>query len=213
MRNFCFIVLGTLLAGSAHAAMPVFVANCPGNINVDSGRTGVIYINGVKGTVKKFNDNYFEAKAGTTAISITANGNKAPDISYTGKGGANGICKVSGFEAPKATPVAKVSSSERAGQGQFDASGKIPCAQFKGQPMGQCPYKVSRGSNGSATVVITRPDGRTHAIFFENGKAISADLSQADGNMNFRSSKQGDLFMIQAGNERYEIPEAVVFGG
>jgi hypothetical protein len=31
--------------------------------------------------------------------------------------------------------------------------------------------------------------------------------------MTFRSTKEADLFNIQAGRERYEIPEAAVFGG
>jgi hypothetical protein len=72
---------------------------------------------------------------------------------------------------------------------------------------------VARDPGGTATVVVTRPDGRTRTIFFDKGKAIGADLSQADGNMNFRSSKRGDLYLIEAGNERYEIVEAFVFGG
>jgi hypothetical protein len=57
------------------------------------------------------------------------------------------------------------------------------------------------------------PDGRKRMIMFQKGKAVGADLSQADGNMKFSASKQADLFMIQAGNERYEIPEAVISGG
>jgi hypothetical protein len=212
MKRFVFAACATLVAGAASASLPVFVANCPGDINVDAGRTGVVYINGNKATVKKFNANFFEAKSGKTVISITANGDAKPDISYS-KGRANGMCEVSGFEAAKAAAPAGKSASEKAGQGQFDASGQIPCAQHKGQPMGQCQYKVARGSDGSAAVIVTRPDGRTRAIFFDNGKATSADLSQADGNMTFRAKKQADLFMIQAGDERYEIPEAVVFGG
>lgn len=214
MKRFVFAALASLIAGTAGAALPVFVANCPGDINVDAGRTGVVYINGKRASVRKFNENYYEAKSRPVTISISANPGKAPDISYTGKGRANGICEVTGYEPPKAAAAsAGPSSSERAGQGQFDASGQIPCAQHKGQPMGQCQYKVARGSNGSATVVVTRPDGRTRAIFFENGKAVSADLSQADGNMTFRARKSSDLFMIQAGDERYEIPEAVITGG
>jgi len=31
--------------------------------------------------------------------------------------------------------------------------------------------------------------------------------------MNFRVKKQADLYMIDAGDEHYEFPEAVVFGG
>jgi hypothetical protein len=79
--------------------------------------------------------------------------------------------------------------------------------------VGRCRFGVARDGGGSATVVVTRPDGRTRAIFFENRKAIGADLSQADGNMDFRAEKEGDLHHIRAGDERYEIPDAAIFGG
>ena len=64
-----------------------------------------------------------------------------------------------------------------------------------------------------ATVVIKWPDDRTRAIFFRMGKPIGADTSQADGHPEFRPYKGGDLHMILIGNERYEIPDAVVLGG
>jgi hypothetical protein len=106
-----------------------------------------------------------------------------------------------------------VEASARAGEGKFNATGKIPCAQAKGQPMGQCDFGVARAGGGTAAVSITRRDGRKRLIYFNAGKAVGADLSQADGNMDFKVSKEADLFMIRAGNERYEIPEAVIFGG
>jgi hypothetical protein len=101
----------------------------------------------------------------------------------------------------------------RAGQGDFDSRAQVSCAQRRGQPMGQCQAGVARGYSGDATVVITRPDGRTRAIFFENGNAISADSSQADGYGEFRARKESDLYIISVGEERYEFPEAFVFGG
>jgi hypothetical protein len=104
-------------------------------------------------------------------------------------------------------------AARRAGEGSFDATGQVPCAQAKGQPMGQCAFGVARTGGGTATVMVTRPDGRKRAIFFDKGRAVSADLSQADGNMTFRATKEADLFKIQAGDERYEIPEAVITGG
>lgn len=106
-------------------------------------------------------------------------------------------------------------ATERAAQGQFDANGRLPCAQAKSQPMMQCEFGVARagGGTGTATVVITLPDGRKRFIFFNRFKATSADLSQADGNMKFRASRHGDLYKVDAGNERYEIVEAVITGG
>lgn len=109
-------------------------------------------------------------------------------------------------------PVA-LNNATRAGNGDFDATGKIPCAQYAGQPMAQCDFGVSREGNGNATVVITKPDGVTRAIFFINGEANSADTSQADGYGEFQAQREGDLNLIRVGEERYEIPDAVVFGG
>jgi hypothetical protein len=104
-------------------------------------------------------------------------------------------------------------AARRAGEGSFDATGQIPCAQAKGQPMGQCNFGVARAGGGTAAVVVTRPDGRKRTIFFTSGKAVSADTSQADGYGEFRASKESDLFTIRVGDERYEIPEAVITGG
>jgi hypothetical protein len=107
----------------------------------------------------------------------------------------------------------RLSHSERAGLGQFDASGNIPCAEGKGTTMGQCRFEVARDPGGNASLKVHLPSGKSRFINFEKGKATSADLSQADGDMTFKASKQGDLFKIRAGHDRYEIPEAAVFGG
>jgi len=122
------------------------------------------------------------------------------------------------FLKPAVSPDGSVAtgpddSALRAGQGKFDATGKIPCAQDVGQPMGQCEFGVARAGGGYATVVIKKPDGRTRAIYFRMAKPMGADTSQADGYPEFRSTKENDLHLIRIGNERYEIPDAVVLGG
>jgi hypothetical protein len=77
------------------------------------------------------------------------------------------------FLKPAVTPNGSASmgpddSALRAGQGDFDATGPIPCAQFSGHPMGQCDFNVARAGGGYATVVVTRTDGTKRAIFFRN---------------------------------------------
>jgi hypothetical protein len=79
-------------------------------------------------------------------------------------------------------------------------------------PTGSCAFGVTREGNGSGIVTVTKSDGRTRAIFFENGTATGYDMSQADPG-EFRAEKQADLNIIYIGEERYEIPDAVIFGG
>ena len=103
-------------------------------------------------------------------------------------------------------------SSLRAGRGDFDATGKLPCAQHAGQPMTQCEFGVARAGGGYATVVISKPDGLKRAIFYRMGIAIGADTSEADPG-EFSAARENDLYFIRVGHERYEIPDAVVLGG
>ncbi len=121
------------------------------------------------------------------------------------------------FLKPAVSPDGSVAtgpedSALRAGQGKFDATGNIPCAQYPGQPMGQSEFGVARAGGGYATVVVKKSDGRTRAIFFRMGKPIGADTSEADPG-DFSATREGDLNIIRIGNERYEIPDAVVLGG
>ncbi|GLO12285.1 hypothetical protein PPUJ20028_08660 [Pseudomonas putida] len=44
--------------------------------------------------MKKFNENYFEAKGGGVTISLSINPGGSPSVSYTRKNRANGICQV-----------------------------------------------------------------------------------------------------------------------
>ncbi|MGB8700867.1 MAG: hypothetical protein WCD18_15745 [Thermosynechococcaceae cyanobacterium] len=94
----------------------------------------------------------------------------------------------------------------------YNATGNIPCSMGGGQPTTSCRFGVVRKGNGNGTVTVKKPDGRTRTIFFENGKATGYDQSQADPG-EFSANKQSDLNIIHIGQERYEIPDAVIFGG
>ena len=103
-------------------------------------------------------------------------------------------------------------SALRAGQGRFDAFGTIPCSQALDQPMMQCEFGVARAGGGYATVVIKTPASRSRTIYFRMGKAIGANTGRAERDSSFRASREKDQHIIRIGNERYEIPEAVVLG-
>ena len=146
---------------------------------------------------------------------LRADGRVWCDVQQLG-GGPRGYVSAD-FLKPAVSPDGSVAtgsdtSALRAGQGKFDATGKIPCAQSVGQPMMQCEFGVARAGGGYATVVIKKPDGRTRAIFFRMGKPIGADTSEADPGK-FSARREGDLNFIRIGNERYEIPDAVILGG
>jgi hypothetical protein len=94
----------------------------------------------------------------------------------------------------------------------FHATGDIPCSMGAGQPAGSCPFGVKREGNGNGMVTVTKPDGRTRTIFFDNGAATGYDESQADPG-EFSAERQSDVSIIYIGDERYEIFDAVIFGG
>ncbi|WP_018183549.1 hypothetical protein [Kaistia granuli] len=88
-------LLGAIaLAGQARANIPLVNATCPTNIDVHADEGGPIYINGKEAKLRKFNDNYYEAKGGGVTISLSINPDGSPAVSYTGKHGANGICTI-----------------------------------------------------------------------------------------------------------------------
>lgn len=132
-------------------------------------------------------------------------------------GGARGYVSAK-FLKPAVSPDGSAATGEddsslRAGQGQFDATGTVPCAFSKGDAMQECPFGVARSGGGYATMVITKPNGMKRAIFFRMGQAMGADTSQAEGYPDFRSSKESDWNLIHVGDEFYKIPDAVIIGG
>lgn len=104
-------------------------------------------------------------------------------------------------------------SAERAGQGEFDATGKVPCALNVAQPMNQCDFGVARAGSGYATIVIKRPNLHDRIIFFTMGQYIFVSSSEASPVGEVSHEIKGDLHYIKVDDERYEIPDAVIFGG
>ena len=82
-------------------------------------------------------------------------------------GGARGYVS-SKFLKPAVSPDGSAKTGEddsafRAGQGQFDATGTVPCTFSKGDTMKECTFGVARAGGGYATVVITKPEGMKRA--------------------------------------------------
>lgn len=125
-----------------------------------------------------------------------------------------GALLVVGCVAPesKSTSTSSVKHDAKVAGTSYHATANVPCSMGGGAPTGSCPAGVKRQGGGAAEVTITKPDGRTRVIFFQNGRAITANTSEADPGK-FSASRQADLNIIKIGQERYEIPDAFVSGG
>ena len=94
MKRVLSIIALVSLAGVANAEIPMVNATCPGNLEVHADEGGPLFINGKEAKLKKINDNYFEAKGSGVTVSLSISPDGTPSMSYTGKGGANGICEI-----------------------------------------------------------------------------------------------------------------------
>jgi hypothetical protein len=90
----------------------------------------------------------------------------------------------------------------------YSATGEIGCSGVVGRPAGRCAFGVIRGSGGTAAVWIAIGGGAERHIRFDAGVPVFSD-----GSSNLTYERQGDMNLVRVGDERYEIPDAVLFGG
>ena len=90
----------------------------------------------------------------------------------------------------------------------FHATGQLPCARYEGQPMSQCDFGVVRRSNGDADLTIFWPGDGSRVIVFEDGAPVSSDADEE-----LTANQEAGLHMVRIGTERFEIVEAIIFGG
>jgi hypothetical protein len=97
----------------------------------------------------------------------------------------------------------------------YNATGQIRCAGYKGAAAGMCEAGVVRDAETGPYIDVTLPDGVKRTIFFnKDGSFLSFSTAQADGTaaMPITSSREGDLTIATLGSERYEIPDVFVQG-
>jgi superfamily II DNA or RNA helicase len=79
---------------------------------------------------------------------------------------------------------------------------------LRGQPSRECRFGVERRGDGAAVVEVLGSNGVTRRISFEGGVPARSDAAEE-----LRFEKFGALFLIRIGDERFEVPEAVLTGG
>ncbi|HHA2574992.1 TPA: DUF3011 domain-containing protein [Stenotrophomonas maltophilia] len=153
-------LLSAAFVAPAMAAVPFFNASCPGGIDVHADDCGPVYVQGREATLKRFNDRYFEARDANSGItlSISRSDDGTPQISYTGRGGANGICQVSSSGAP--APAANSVRPRDAAAGDAALPREVTCESTDQQ-------QVSCDLNTRGNVEIVRQLSRTRC---EEGK-------------------------------------------
>ncbi|MEZ5670520.1 MAG: hypothetical protein R3F55_24415 [Alphaproteobacteria bacterium] len=118
----------------------------------------------------------------------------------------------SGAPQQGSAPAATAETDALVAGTNYHATGDIECTIGADAATGMCPFGVIREGNGSGSVIVTKPDGRTRAIFFADGAATGYDVSEADPG-EFSATRDGDDTIVFIGAERYVVPDAVIFGG
>ena len=214
MKRLSIAIAASLLAGTASAGVPLFAAKCGADLNVDTNTQGQVYMNGKVAKVIKRPDGQISANSHGMWVDITPQGQQPPRVTYTGKDKSVGDCEILSFKAPGSSgkPVDSHSHDAKVPGTNYHATTEIPCSMGGGAPTTSCFAGVERQGGGSGMVTVTKPDGRTRTIFFEKGRATGYDQSQADSGK-FSASRKGDITTVHIGQERYEIFDAMLFGG
>ena len=91
----------------------------------------------------------------------------------------------------------------------YHAMAKVPCALPFQPDVKSCDAGVvRRGNDGTATVDVIGPTGVQRRILFVSGKPAASD-----GVGSTSASRKGDVTTVEVGSERYEVPDAFLYGG
>lgn len=91
----------------------------------------------------------------------------------------------------------------------YNATGNISCAIGRDGADSSCSFGVVREGSGSGFVEVTHPNGSKVSIYFQNGEAVGAE----GGDGAFSASRQGDQTVVFIGENRYVVPDAIIYGG
>ncbi|HEY5804393.1 MAG TPA: hypothetical protein VIT90_11930 [Lysobacter sp.] len=185
------VLVASLIAFNAQAKLPLLNATCPGKLDVHVDQGGPVYVNGKEAKLKVVNENYYEARDAVTAttISISINPDGSPDVSYTGKGRANGICTIasSTVAEPAAAPAA-VAAPAAAKRETHPASEKACLAAVSrkvGVAAGKLSVIESLGAEAGISVSVKVPgaDAPWACMTDQKGKVWNVSYSGSEGKL------------------------------
>ena len=95
--------------------------------------------------------------------------------------------------------------------GDFAASGTVGCAQEVGEALGVCTAEVSRAAEAAA-VVVTFGNGFSRILSFSDGAFLRGNTTMSGTGKDTEWTLSDGLLEIRVDDQRFEIPEALVFG-
>ncbi|TCO68288.1 SH3 domain-containing protein [Rhodovulum euryhalinum] len=98
----------------------------------------------------------------------------------------------------------------------YHATGTIACVRGADAALQDCAFGVVRESPGSGngSVTVEWPEGGARVIYFEAGTPVSFDQSQADQGLEMTVTRtENGINIVFIGEERFEIPDSVIWGG
>ncbi|MET0290655.1 MAG: DUF3011 domain-containing protein [Pseudoxanthomonas sp.] len=206
------VLLWLLPCAGAWAAVPMFNATCPGALEIHADDGGPVYVNGRQATLKRFNNNYYEARdaqSGTT-LSITRADDGGTSLSYTGRNGANGVCTVGQARDAMPSPPA---SGRDAHEGRGPS--EVTC-----ESQDRAQVECEMDTRGEVQVVRRLSKARCeegqswglsrHAVWVKDGcRAVFRNVSRSGGTGG-GMAMGGDSTLLGACNVRASAQGALV---
>jgi hypothetical protein len=181
IKNVFVYAIATLsslaFAGVTQAkGIPLLNYTCGSGISVHADRGGPVFINGKQATLKKINDNYYEAIGSGVTVSISLQTGGEPTLSYTGRRGVNGVCQAS----TSGRNTSSMSSPRTANTPENLYSKTPPSLQdLVGARAGQAENElISRGYTFRNTVTF---EGGKSAYYIENKTGYCVEVGTVEG--------------------------------
>ncbi len=128
-----------------------------------------------------------------------------------GRAAGGGLAGAFAVALVGAAQAAGATSADRARAGDFDASGPVACAMNPGEAMGTCTAHVARGA-GEVTAVVAFGNGFRRTLFFEGGAFVAGDATMSGTGRDTEWQARDGLHLIRVDDQKFEIPDALLFG-
>ncbi len=113
---------------------------------------------------------------------------------------------------PSLAAADMMAAVKRTKAGTFDTKGEIACAQEVGEALGTCSVAVARSGDAAAAVVVVFPNGFKRTLMFGDGVFVRGDATMSGVGTDTDWHLSGGLYQIRVDDQRFELPETLVFG-